>query len=44
MSYTGINAVLMGDFLLQQPNLEVAVKNIVKHKIIAYKNSVNKWV
>jgi indole-3-glycerol phosphate synthase len=42
ISDAGVNAVLMGDILLQQSNIEEAVKNIIKHKVIAYKDKIKK--
>ncbi|WP_413173855.1 indole-3-glycerol phosphate synthase TrpC [Anabaena azotica] len=44
MADAGINAVLMGDSLLQQENLEEAVRSLLKSNVPVYKDLVKKAV
>lgn len=44
MSDAGVNAVLMGDYLLKQEDLETAVSSLFKSKIPIYKDLVKKGV
>lgn len=42
MADAGVNAVLMGDCLLQQENLEEAVRSLIKPSVSVYKDLVKK--
>jgi indole-3-glycerol phosphate synthase len=44
MADAGVNAVLMGDSLLQQENLEEAVRSLIKSSVSVYKDLVKKAV
>lgn len=44
MSDAGVNAVLMGDYLLKEGDLETAVSSLFKSKIPVYKDLVKKGV
>lgn len=44
MANAGVNAVLMGEVLLKQPHLDIAVKNLLKQKFSAYKDIFNKGI